>query len=139
MHGLDEADLANLKVAAARLRADGWANFVTFDHLLQSWRRLGQEVARYDATVDDYTNDLTARQGLHLLMQHCHPTTAARVAALLDSLDGRFQSGTDPDSQEVLGHFYKMDESSGWWMRRIPKAGDLRAYLDQAAVDTHVD
>ncbi len=126
-----------MQVGAARLRADGWADFITFDHLLASWRRLGQEVADYEATVDDYTNDLTARQGLDLLLRHCHSPTAQRVAAVLEPLDRRFRDGTDPDLEQVLSRFYRVDETSGWWMRRIPKAGQLRAYLDQAALQFH--
>jgi hypothetical protein len=130
--GLTVQDLAELDTCAAQLRSEGWAAFVTYAHLLASWRSLGKQVAAYQHTVDDYTNDLTSREGLNQLMRRCHPMTALRLSAELEELDTAFRAGTDHDATGALGLFFRIDESSGWWLRRIPKIGPLRDYLDTA-------
>lgn len=123
MRALSTNDLAELERCASALRADGWAYFVTFEHLSSNWRRLAAEVRNYPATVDDYTNDLFNRRGLHLIQECCSRTVADRLAEHQSPVDAQFTSGTDADSRGVLGRFYRVDEDCGWWFRRIPRAG----------------
>ena len=47
-----------------RLHAAGWASHVTVDDLLQAWEQLAGEADDYVMTIDDYTNDLTARDAV---------------------------------------------------------------------------
>jgi hypothetical protein len=49
-----------------KLREAGWAAHCNIAREQQVWTRLGAEANRYDATVDDYTNDLCSRDYLEL-------------------------------------------------------------------------
>lgn len=129
MPTVNEEDRAELEQCAGALGASGWAPFVTFDHLRSSWRRLAAEAYEYVATVDDYTNDLTSRTGLHLVQQCCSESVASRLVELLSPIDARFIRSTDADDVGVLGRYYSLSDDSGWWFRRIPKKGPLREYL----------
>ena len=130
--GAGQDDLAELERCASALRGGGWADFVTFQRLFADWRRLAGEVGDYPATVDDYTNDLSSRTGLHLIQQCCSRVVDERLAEHLSPVDAQFTEGTDADDSGVLGRFCRVDEDSGWWLRRIPKTGPLRTYLDDA-------
>jgi hypothetical protein len=132
MRALTSDDLAELERCASALCADGWADFVTFQRLFSDWGRLAAEVGNYTATVDDYTNDLSSRKGLQLIHQCCSRVVAAGLAEHLRPVDAKFIEGTDADDSGVLGRFSRVDEDSGWWLRRIPKTGPLRTYLDDA-------
>lgn len=45
------------------------------------------------------------------------------------------EAAFDESVLSASSRLLRLNHFSGWWMRRIPKAGDLRAYLDQAALD----
>jgi hypothetical protein len=132
--GLDEIsfdapEAAVLDEIDRRLRADGWATHVTVTRLLRDWQTLAISADRYIATIDDYTNDLAARDGLEIALGLCHGPLHAKLKASIDQADREFLARTRDDDDHVLGQFYRMDESAGWWWKRRPAAGPLAEYL----------
>ena len=118
-----------LEVIGEGLRQEGWAQFVTADHLLSSWRRLAGEVATYEGTIDDYTNDLCSRDGLALVLDRSPARLKVQLASSVSYWDDQFKAATDPDVQSLVGKFFRLDNHSGWWWRRIPPTGPLADYL----------
>ena len=112
-----------------RLRAAGWASFVTVERLMRDWRDLSEEAGQYPATVDDYTNDLTARDGLELALRECPPLLRDRLQAVIDAADERFKAGTVDDNEGRVARYFRVDDGSGWWWKRRPKAGPLADFL----------
>ena len=116
-----------------RLRAQGWAKHVTVDWLLREWQALSVSVDQYRPTIDDYTNDLTGRDGLEIVLTECDEPLRAKLMILIEKADSEFLARTQDDSGSALGRYYRIDESSGWWWKRIPAAGPLAEYLNTSA------
>ena len=125
----DVSELATLDEIGRRLRADGWAAHVTVVRLLQDWQALAISADRYVLTVDDFTNDLTARDGLEIVLGWCEGTLHAKLKAPIEQADGEFIARTRDDDGSILGRFYRIDDSAGWWWKRRPAAGPLADYL----------
>jgi hypothetical protein len=64
-------ELSVLDRIGAHLRSSGWADFVTVDRLLRDWQWVAREAGQYQDIVDDYTNDVTARDGLEIVLGEC--------------------------------------------------------------------
>ena len=122
-----------LRDVEAALHRDGWASFVSYDQELRDWRRLAREVNAYPATIDDYTNDLTSRDALELILQRCPTPLTERLSAPVSTIDELFRAATVPDVSELIGQFYRTDDKSGWWWRRLPERGSLATYLSDFA------
>ena len=75
----DASEQAILDEIDRNLRAQGWAKHVTVEWLLREWRTLSTTVDRYMLTIDDYTNDLTSRDGLEIALANCHGPLQSRV------------------------------------------------------------
>jgi hypothetical protein len=112
-----------------RLRASGWASFVTVDRLVEDWCQFADEAGQYQLTVDDYTNDLTARDGIELALHECPPVLRGRLQAVIDAADERFRAGTVDDAEGSVARYFRVDDGSGWWWKRRPKAGPLADFL----------
>ncbi|HET9656281.1 MAG TPA: hypothetical protein VFP72_13070 [Kineosporiaceae bacterium] len=86
-----------------------------------AWRQLVDQVeGGYGWCVDEYTNDLTARDWL----DEAWPVLTSRVRAArepeLAAIDARFRAATTDDDGELLAHFFRVGRRSGWWWRRRP-------------------
>jgi hypothetical protein len=125
----DATELAMLDEIGRRLRSDGWAAYVTVVRLLRDWQALAMSADRYVATIDDYTNDLTARDGLEIALGQCQGPLHAKLKASIEQADGEFRARTRNDDDNALGQFYRIGESAGWWWKRRPAAGPLAEYL----------
>lgn len=98
------------------------------ERLLALWESFVESVETgYEDSVDEYTNDLSARDVLEGV-----PTTGTSWASLrrqLTALDTRFEAATVPDNQARLAEFFTI--GPGWWWRRLPRkvGGSLAATL----------
>jgi hypothetical protein len=68
-----------------RLHAEGWSQHTRPIELLFGWERLAEEVSNYRLTIDDFTNDLTARDGLELLLGWASPLLAEELEGVQTS------------------------------------------------------
>jgi len=125
----DASERAVLSEIDGQFRAQGWAEHVTVDWLLQEWRVISEMVGQYSLTIDDYTNDLTGRDGLEFVLANCQGPLRAKLEADITRSDEIFLAGTEEDATESLGQFFRIDASSGWWWRRKPATGALADYL----------
>jgi len=114
-----------------RLHTEGWASHVTVDRLLRSWEQLAGEVSDYPATIDDYTNDMTARDALDLLLQWASPELVSVLQDRVSTADRRFVGNTVEDGGAAVGRFFRVGNRDGWWWRRRPATGALSDYLDR--------
>jgi hypothetical protein len=95
MSGSEHADeFARL---AERLHTDGWATHVTVERLVRDWQKLAASVRDYRMTIDDYTNDVTSRDALELVLAWASPNTASVVAPVIESADEQFRGSTVDD------------------------------------------
>jgi hypothetical protein len=129
----DAEEQAVLDEIGRRLRADGWANHVTAAWLLAAWDKLAASVDGYELTIDDYTNDLMARDGLEWVLGASPPPLHAKLLSWIETADHAFLAGTQDDGDGVLGSFIRIDETSGWWWKRTPRAGPLADSLPHLA------
>ena len=111
----------------AKLRGDGWAHFVTIPGLLKSWRLLASTAAQYEYTVDDYTDDLTSRDGLEIALAECPEPLLAKLKSAVEQADKEFLAGTQDDVTHSLEEYFRI--RAGWWWRRTPRSGSLAKYL----------
>jgi hypothetical protein len=125
----DAIELAMLDEISRRLRTDGWAAYVTVVRVLRDWQTLAMSADRYVATIEDYTNDLTARDGLEMVLGQCQGPLHAKLKASIEQADREFLVRTRNDDDDALGQLYRIDESAGWWWKRRPAAGPLAEYL----------
>jgi hypothetical protein len=128
----DSTEQAILDEVGRRLRADGWAAHVTVSRLLRNWQQLSISVDQYKLTIDDYTNDLTSRDGLELVLSQSPGALHTKLRQFVESADKEFLARTHEDKEKSLGRFYRIDEFSGWWWKRRPAAGPLAEYLAES-------
>ena len=125
----NEEERAVLRSIGASLRSRGWAHFVTVERLIANWQGMAREAGQYENEVDDYTNDLTSRDGLAIVLSECPSPLRERLQALIDEADDFFRQGTVEDPDGRLGRYFRIDDRSGWWWKRRPRAGPLADYL----------
>ena len=114
-----------------RLRDQGWASHVTVGRLVQEWAQLASEVNGCELTIDDYTNDLTARDAIELVLSWCSDQFGGWVNPVVKEADERFANGTAPDDEGVLARYFRIKDDAGWWWRRRPVSGELADYLNR--------
>jgi hypothetical protein len=129
----DVSEQAILDRIERSLHAQGWAKHDTADGLLRDWRVLSVSVDRYRFTIDEYTDDLTGRDALEIVLSECDEPLRAKLLLSIDQADSEFLARTQRDTESVLARFFRIDESSGWWWKRIPAAGPLADYLNSSA------
>jgi hypothetical protein len=125
----NEAERAVLDSIGASLQSRGWAKFITVERLIRDWQRVARRAGDYQDTVDDYTNDLTARDGLAIVLSECPSPLRERLRPLIDDADNCFRDGTIDDQEGRLSRFFRIDHDSGWWWKRRPRVGPLADYL----------
>ena len=103
---------------------------------VRRWSEVVEEVERsYDATIDDYTNDLCLRDHIEGWVQGADPEERDRRRAEVEALDQRFTLATVEDVNGELAHYFRIDRRAGWWWKRIPAQGDLADYLREMAAE----
>ena len=115
-----------------RLRNDGWAPHVTVERLIRDWQRLADEVSAYPMTIDDYTNDVSGRDALELILSLASANTVAVIGPPIADADARFRDGTTDDGGKAISRYFRTENKPGWWWTRRPSSGELADYLDQA-------
>ena len=114
-----------------RLQAEGWADHVRVERLIRDWQQLAREVGDYPLTIDDYTNDVTGRDALELVLQWASDRTAAVIGPAIAEADEQFRDSTVDDGGESVAGYFRTENKAGWWWRRRPTTGALAAYLDR--------
>jgi len=127
--GLEPSEQAVLDEIGTGLRARGWADFVTVTSLLGNWRDLALQVREYTGTVNDYTNDLTTRDALEIVLAECPEPLRTKLKSAIEQADKEFLCGTQDDANHSLEIYYRINSASGWWWRRKPCSGWLAEYL----------
>lgn len=129
----DASEEAVLDEIGRYLRAEGWGRGwaipLTVGWLLRNWQKTSERVAHYNLTIDDYMNDLTARDALEIVLAISAEPLRSKLKVYIETSDRQFIAGTEVDIGSVIARFYLIDESSGWWWKRKPKVGDLAQYL----------
>ena len=123
--------VAELERLTARLHADGWSGHVTVERLIRNWQQLAGEVANYPLTIDDYTNDVTGRDALDLVLKWASDGTRQMVGVDVFEADETFKASTFDDGGDAVSAYFRIEDRSGWWWRRRPTTGPLAAYLDK--------
>ena len=123
------SEQAALEEIDQSLRAQGWAAHAKVTWLLREWQALSASVDRYDLTIDDYTNDLTARDGLEIALATCPEPLRSKLERVVESADEQFVTRTQEDIGHTLGRYFRIDEASGWWWKRTPDVGQLAELL----------
>jgi hypothetical protein len=111
------------------LRAGGWATHVTVESLLRNWEELAESVDRYELTMDDYTNDLTVRDGLEMVLAKCGEPLRSKIRMLVEAADKKFRCRTVEDEAGAVARYFRVNNDSGWWWQRKPVGGALADYL----------
>jgi hypothetical protein len=122
---LDEVD----RDLSAQGWGKGWAVPLTVVWLLRNWQIIAEKVNQYDLTIDDYTNDLTTRDALDIVLVKCAEPLRTKLKIYIETCDREFIARTEEDIENTMGRFYLIDTSSEWWWRRKPKRGLLAQYL----------
>lgn len=96
---------------------------VSLEGLIGQWRRLiDRAEVGYRLSLDDYLNDVEAREMLDKALQASHGELAAELAAALMPLDERFVAATEVS--DALGRVSP-------WSARVPRkmGHEMRAQL----------
>lgn len=128
----DTSERAALDRIGEQLRAAGWAQHVSVPRLLKTWIAVSWEVDSYTLTIDDYTNDLCARDGLEIALSAADVGLRTKLLAIVSQADRAFIARTVDDEGVAVGRHYRLQATSDWWWRRRPTAGPLADYLDSA-------
>lgn len=93
---LRQADREALARITERLRGEnGWANFVTFDRLLQDWSVFVSSLeVGYDTSIYEYANDLDTRAILEAVLSAAPAEIRSRAVTTLQPLDAKFMGAT---------------------------------------------
>ncbi|TDU89567.1 hypothetical protein EV138_3139 [Kribbella voronezhensis] len=129
MNSSNEAEVGQI------LHQRGWRQAFTVAEMANAWSRLVGEVERgYEEQVDEYTNDLSCRNWLHLAWPLLDDQTILNWSARIEELDSRFLAATVDDDGYRLGQFHGVKNPDMWWWRRYPRVltGDLERTLRSA-------
>jgi hypothetical protein len=128
----DDDDLAVLGEIGHRLRARGWAAHVTVPRLLREWQKLSARVDHYTAMIEEYLNDLMARDGLEIALEECHEPLRTKLMIAVAEADNEFLARTQEDVGQVLARYFHIKPSAEWWWRRRPVVGPLAELLTRS-------
>ena len=109
------------------LRAAGWAEQASLDRELRAWDRLSAEVNAYEATIDDYTNDVCSRDYIALFATNASVELRADIDTRVAAADERFRAATVRQAHQL---------KLGGWVRNLPD-GRVEALIqgERTAVD----
>ncbi|MCG3161594.1 MAG: hypothetical protein JMDDDDMK_02783 [Acidobacteria bacterium] len=124
------------------LRERGCADYVVeggLAGLIESWEKTVQSVEDgYSLTLDDYLNDLDARQLIAEALLVASDDQRAEIAARLNRADEKMRSLTEPATVCLWGKEIAEEESwtakDNWWYFARPVNADpeLLAEIDEA-------
>ena len=123
---MNEREVRQIEVA---LTQAGWAEHVRLEREIRVWARLAREVDAYDATVDDYTNDLCSRDYIAEFAARASSGLQRVIQERVGPVDETFRDGTVDDDDARLGRYFRIDQEDAWWWHRRPSAGPLADYL----------
>ncbi|MCB1029747.1 MAG: hypothetical protein KDA95_00330 [Acidimicrobiales bacterium] len=95
--------------------------------LTSSWRTFVVSVERgYGDSIYEYTNDLTTRDRVALVLEEVSDEVRGTVEPELVTIDARFVEATGPSQVPIPG-----GDGQGWWWR-VPSRleGELRSDLE---------
>ena len=121
-----ESEIARIE---AELRAAGWAAHTSLQREFDAWSDLAAEVNAYEATIDDYTNDVCSRDYIAKFSASASDEVRKYIAGEVAEADEQFFRSTEPDVEGLIGRYYWIDDKDGWWWRRRPTSGPLAKYL----------
>ena len=91
----------------------------TLDRLLNKWSRFVSKVELgYRLSIYDYTNDLSLRDFLQVVLSSCPNRIHDRLLEWMEGWDNRFILVTKQVEKPLLPPLGK--EELGWWWFRIP-------------------
>jgi hypothetical protein len=102
---------------------------ITLDYLYGRWSDFVREVERgYDASIYDYTNDLSVRDMVEDILLSVGDSTREKLNTALQPYDSRFYQAT---TEAVRALLISKAATGGSWRRRIPLKlhGELEADL----------
>jgi hypothetical protein len=106
---------AELDGLTARLHAEGWADHVSVERLIRDWQQLAGEVSDYPLTIDDYTNDVTARDALDLVLKSDSDRTRQVIGRSVLEAGETFNASIVDDGGLAVSR-YCVPQSSLSWM-----------------------
>lgn len=109
----DAFEQAALDRVGDQLRARGWAQHVTIPRLLKTWHAVSRGVDSYRLTIDDYTNDLCARDGLEIALSEADVSLKAKPLSIVSEADRAFMARTAHDEGVALQRYYRLHAASG--------------------------
>ncbi len=87
--------------------------------VVEAWERLvGEIVAGYQFTIDDYTNDLSARDLAERVRCATPAALSSRITERLGGADARFIAATVP----ALHPLMRNANPDAFWWTRVPRA-----------------
>jgi hypothetical protein len=124
------------------LRDRGCPDFVVaggIEGLVAMWERtVGEVEAGYDATLDEYLNDMDARQIIEDVLSRFPEPQGALIDQIRD-VDARIVDVTRPVSTCIWGGGAAPDwsERENWWYFRVPRAPGPRLATEVAQFAEH--
>jgi hypothetical protein len=91
---------------------------LTLPLLLERWENFVFKVEEgYNDSIYEYTNDLSVRDLLQVVVDNCPLTLRNKLIGILQARDERFQKATVKSDHSVLPDKVK---SQAWWWFRVP-------------------
>jgi len=91
---------------------------LTLPLLMERWKNFVDEVeAGYDDCIYEYTNDLTVRDLLQIVLDNSPLTLRDKLIGALQIWDQRFDAATEISARSVLPDKGK---TQAWWWFRVP-------------------
>ncbi|HQN44652.1 MAG TPA: hypothetical protein PLA25_10995 [Anaerolineaceae bacterium] len=91
---------------------------LTLPLLMERWKNFVDEVeAGYDDCIYEYTNDLTVRDLLQIVLDNSPLTLRDKLIGALQIWDQRFDAATEISARSVLPDKGK---AQAWWWFRVP-------------------
>lgn len=100
---------------------------------LRTERRVRFRLGQYNATVDDFTNDLTGMTGsdaLEEVLHHCrNDEVCKKLLFIVNEADQEYRAATVDNGGTSISPYCHVEYKPGWWWRGRPKSGPLADYL----------
>ena len=126
---LSEEEEKRIRIFLKQLSKEGKArDDLTFDILITDWSNFVKEVkSGYTLTIDDYTNDLCARDILGEISAFVEEPTRTKINKILVPLDEQFKKATHKIGQPLFS-----SRTDLWWWYQIPNVlvGGLKKDLE---------
>jgi hypothetical protein len=116
IHLSREEELLLKPILASMSRKAG--HTLTLPLLLERWENFVSEVEEgYDDSIYEYTNDLSVRDLLQVVVDNCPLALRDKLIGALRIWDERFNKATEESKRPVLPD---KERSQAWWWFRVP-------------------